>query len=255
MLAGHLQTKKGCYYAVLNCKHPNGSRFPKWITTGIPDKKGNKKAAEEALIEFRTTYNEYGEKITSGNTPPPPARRRSGKGSAKSGQKKNAAGICGDMLFANYMLAWLSYKETEVDPVTFTGYCDSVENHIYVKDYIGYVYVNEIGELINPDYISSAFPKFLRKNGLRKIRFHDTRHSCASLLLRNGVQMKEIQAWLGHSDYGTTANLYAHLDLQDSMLHSASALSGRLFGQELPSGEPSPASDVEEQADPTPKKT
>lgn len=255
MLAGHLQTKKGYYYAVLNCKHPDGSRFPKWIATGIPDKKGNKKAAEEALIEFRTTYNEYGEKITSGNTPPPPARRRSSKGSAKSGQKKNAAGICGDMLFADYMLAWLSYKETEVDPVTFTGYCDSVENHIYMKDYIGYVYVNEIGELINPDYISSAFPKFLRKNGLRKIRFHDTRHSCASLLLRNGVQMKEIQAWLGHSDYGTTANLYAHLDLQDSMLHSASALSGRLFGQELPSGEPSPASDVEEQADPTPKKT
>lgn len=83
----------------------------------------------------------------------------------------------------------------------------------------------------------------------------ELRCTCASLLLRNGVQMKEIQAWLGHSDYGTTANLYAHLDLQDSMLHSASALSGRLFGQELPSGEPSPASDVEEQADPTPKKT
>ena len=69
MLAGHLQTKKGYYYAVLNCRHPDGSRFPKWIATGIPDKKGNKKAAEEALIEFRTTYNEYGEKITSGNTP------------------------------------------------------------------------------------------------------------------------------------------------------------------------------------------
>ena len=125
----------------------------------------------------------------------------------------------------------------------------------YVKDYIGYVYVNEIGELINPDYISSAFPKFLRKNGLRKIRFHDTRHSCASLLLRNGVQMKEIQAWLGHSDYGTTANLYAHLDLQDSMLHSASALSGRLFGQELPSDGANPESNDAEQADPTPKKT
>ena len=119
----------------------------------------------------------------------------------------------------------------------------------YVKDYIGYVYVNEIGELINPDYISSAFPKFLRKNGLRQIRFHDTQHSCASLLLRNGVQMKEIQAWLGHSDYGTTANLYAHLDLQDSMLHSASALSGRLFGQELPSDGANPESNDAEQAD------
>ena len=100
----------------------------------------------------------------------------------------------------------------------------------YVQDYIGYVYVNEIGELIHPDYISTEFPKFLRKHGLRKIRFHDTRHSCASLLLRNGVSMKQIQAWLGHSDYSTTANLYAHLDLEDSMLLSASMLNGGLFG-------------------------
>ena len=100
-----------------------------------------------------------------------------------------------------------------------------------------------------------AYGIFRFHEGMSICRFHELSHSCASLLLRNGVQMKEIQAWLGHSDYGTTANLYAHLDLQDSMLHSASALSGRLFGQEPPSGEPSPASDVEEQADPTPKKT
>ena len=45
--------------------------------------------------------------------------------------------------------------------------------------------------------------------------------------------MKEIQAWLGHSDYGTTANLYAHLDLEDSMLHSAARLSSGLFGNTL----------------------
>lgn len=123
MLAGHLQTKKGHYYAVLNCKHPDGSRFPKWVSTGIPDKKGNKKAAEAVLIEFRTTYNEYGEKLSATNIPTPPKRgsttaRRS---NSQSGQKNNTAGICGDMLFADYMLAWLSYKETEVDPVTFMG--------------------------------------------------------------------------------------------------------------------------------------
>lgn len=46
---------------------------------------------------------------------------------------------------------------------------------------------------------------------MRKIRFHDLRHSCASLLLANGVRMKEIQEWLGHSDFSTTANIYAHL--------------------------------------------
>lgn len=100
----------------------------------------------------------------------------------------------------------------------------------YNRQYLEYIYVNEIGDLIKPDYISSAFSKFLEKNVLRHIRFHDTRHSCASLLLRNGVSMKEIQAWLGHSDYGTTANFYAHLDMEKSMLVSAERLSTGLFG-------------------------
>jgi integrase len=42
--------------------------------------------------------------------------------------------------------------------------------------------------------------------------------------------MKEIQAWLGHSDYGTTANLYAHLDVETSKIQSAQKLSAGLFG-------------------------
>jgi len=61
------------------------------------------------------------------------------------------------------------------------------------------------------DYLTSVFPKLLEKNSLRKIRFHDLRHSCASLLLANGVPMKQIQEWLGHSDFSTTANVYSHV--------------------------------------------
>ena len=38
------------------------------------------------------------------------------------------------------------------------------------------------------------------------------RHSCASVLLAQGVPMKQIQEWLGHSDMSTTANIYSHLD-------------------------------------------
>ena len=56
------------------------------------------------------------------------------------------------------------------------------------------------------------FKLVLQKHELRDIRFHDLRHTCASLLLKNGVPMKDIQEWLGHSDYNTTANIYAHLD-------------------------------------------
>ena len=58
-------------------------------------------------------------------------------------------------------------------------------------------------------YLTSAFPKFLEDHGLRRMRFHDLRHSCASLLLANSVPIKHIQEWLGHSDFTTTANIYA----------------------------------------------
>lgn len=61
-------------------------------------------------------------------------------------------------------------------------------------------------------YLSSRFPELFEKKGLRYMRFHDLRHSCASLLLANGVPIKHIQEWLGHSDFYTTANIYAHLD-------------------------------------------
>ena len=93
----------------------------------------------------------------------------------------------------------------------------------YNPDYLGYLCVDEIGNILRPNYVSEQFPKLLEKNGLRPIRFHDLRHSCASLLLANGVPMKQIQEWLGHSDFSTTANIYAHLDYA-SKLSSAQAM-------------------------------
>ena len=90
----------------------------------------------------------------------------------------------------------------------------------YNSKYNEYLYVDVVGDRIKPDYITERFPKFLAKHGLRRIRYHDLRHSCASLLLSNGVSMKEIQDWLGHLDFSTTANRYAHLDTK-SKLNSA----------------------------------
>lgn len=433
MLAGHLQEKSGQYYAVLNCKHRDGRRFPKWVPTELPFKKGNKRAAERILDQLRSAYNIYGELIEDEVLPC--------ENDTETLPTVKCSTNPGDMLFADYMLYWLSYKETEVDPVTYAGYCNSVENFVYpyfkelgvtlqelqpvhlkqfyqyerkgdpeagkkakkgttvvryhanihaalevamadglvgknaahklrpgtekfigqfylpeealeciqyaegtrlelavlfglfyglrrseivglkwqnfdlvrntftiahtvttykrkgqkavlyakdkaknksslrtlpliplfqekLKDlwerqqeerrlfgnsynpkYIGYVYVDEIGNLIKPNYISTAFPKFLVKHNLRRIRFHDTRHSCASLLLRNNVSMKQIQAWLGHSDYSTTANLYAHLDLDASLMISASQLDKGLFGgqPQLPGPSIGPSSGENEQ--------
>ena len=80
-----------------------------------------------------------------------------------------------------------------------------------------------MGNLILPNTVTDNFAQLLKEHGLRKIRFHDLRHSCASLLLKQGVPMKQIQEWLGHSDISTTANIYSHLDYK-SKLTSANVM-------------------------------
>ena len=106
--------------------------------------------------------------------------------------------------------------------------CGNCYNH----QYDGFVFVDEMGERMRANYLTSAFPKFLESHGLRRMRFHDLRHSCASLLLANGVPLKHIQEWLGHSDFTTTANIYAHLDYK-SKITSAQAME---TGLALPEG-------------------
>ena len=93
----------------------------------------------------------------------------------------------------------------------------------YYKKDKEYVFVKPDGKLTRPDYVSEHFKNLLKKLGLRHIRFHDLRHSCASLLLAKGIPMKAIQEWLGHSNFSTTANIYAHLDSNSKQL-SAQAI-------------------------------
>lgn len=116
----------------------------------------------------------------------------------------------------------LKLKEQQEEYRRVCGRC-------YNKKYLEYICVDEMGTLISPHYLTASFPKLLEKNNLRHIRFHDLRHSCASLLLANGVPMKQIQEWLGHSDFSTTANVYAHLDY-NSKLSSADAMVNGLSG-------------------------
>ena len=66
-----------------------------------------------------------------------------------------------------------------------------------------------------PATVSSVCRYSRKKIGdMDDFHFHLLRHSCASLLLKNNVSMKEVQIWLGHSNYSTTANIYAHLDTE-----------------------------------------
>ena len=71
--------------------------------------------------------------------------------------------------------------------------------------------MDSLGNLIIPDKLTQRFGNLLKANGLRHIRFHDLRHSCASFLVSSGIPMKQVQLFLGHSNYSTTADIYAHL--------------------------------------------
>lgn len=113
-------------------------------------------------------------------------------------------------------------------------YNEKLCGNCYNQKYKGYLFVDEMGNLILPNAVTDGFTRLLADHGLRKIRFHDLRHSCASLLLKQGVPLKQIQEWLGHSDISTTANIYAHLDSQSKQLSAATMEQALSLPEELP---------------------
>ena len=79
------------------------------------------------------------------------------------------------------------------------------------EHYSKYVCTLDDGTLISPSNLNHKFKQVLKDNNLPSIRFHDLRHSHASLLLSQGVQAKVISERLGHSNINITMDLYSHI--------------------------------------------
>lgn len=86
---------------------------------------------------------------------------------------------------------------------------------LFGKEYhdSAYVFKWPDGRSCSPDYVTEEFPALLKKHGMPHIRFHELRHSCASLLINAGFTLKDVQEWMGHADIKMTANIYRHLDV------------------------------------------
>jgi integrase len=76
----------------------------------------------------------------------------------------------------------------------------------------GYVFTSEDGEPIHPQTAGWAFTKALRASDMPPLRFHDLRHTCASILLRSGTHPKVVSELLGHANVSITLNIYSHLE-------------------------------------------
>lgn len=85
----------------------------------------------------------------------------------------------------------------------------------YDKRFEEYVFVRPDGYIITPTYVSSHFSHLLKKFDMRKVRFHDIRHTTATLLLKQDWSIKHIQEWLRHSDPSTTAKFYVDVDEEE----------------------------------------
>ena len=90
-----------------------------------------------------------------------------------------------------------------------------------------YICLNPKGMLMTPNYLSEHLPLLMEQHKLRRIRFHDLRHSCANLLISAQVPLIEVQKWLGHSTISTTADLYSHLEYA-TMQRSSDSISKML---------------------------
>lgn len=86
------------------------------------------------------------------------------------------------------------------------------------------------GKCIRPVLFSQNFNKLIKRNNFKRIRFHDLRHSCASLMLNSGVAMKTASQILGHSSISITADLYTHV-LEETKKAAALQVRKALFGK------------------------
>ena len=82
----------------------------------------------------------------------------------------------------------------------------------------GLVFATEVGTIVNPSNVRNRSLKpLLKKAGLRPVRFHDLRHTCATLLLLKNVNPKIVSELLGHASVSITLDVYSHLmpDMQE----------------------------------------
>ena len=102
------------------------------------------------------------------------------------------------------------------------------------KNIDNYIFTWEDGTPYDPNYISKLFKKATKDFGRPEISLHKLRHSCASMLINKGWDIKKLQYWLGHADTQTTLNIYAHfnrmrLNTSENDLSEISLVSAELF--------------------------
>lgn len=110
--------------------------------------------------------------------------------------------------------------------------CQAIEKAQLGKAYNdkGLVCAQPDGNLVLPDYISNNFRFVVKRAGLPYMRFHDLRHSAATMLIKSGVPVKVVSERLGHSTIAITQDIYTHV-LPDMQQQAADMVDSLFSGK------------------------
>ncbi len=123
------------------------------------------------------------------------------EGKVNTKAPKSAAGTrdvtVGTNILAELKLARAQYNSNKLS--MGLGFTDS-----------GLVVCQSNGKPFRPESMTQRWERFVKKHGLKKIHFHDLRHSCTTMMIEAGIDMKTVQTRIGHANITTTMNTYAH---------------------------------------------
>lgn len=87
------------------------------------------------------------------------------------------------------------------------------DKEMYADIYLDndFVFARPDGRHLNPRQMMEHFHNFLKKYGVTDVRFHDLRHTAATMMIESGISLKIVQDILGHSTLSTTADIYSHI--------------------------------------------
>ena len=100
----------------------------------------------------------------------------------------------------------LDYDEVSISPKAIV-----VLKKQKAKTNATYVFPSPNGGPISPDSVNNMLKRVLARAGIPKVRFHDLRHTFATIALQNGVDIKTVSGMLGHFSAGFTLDTYAHV--------------------------------------------
>ena len=121
-------------------------------------------------------------------------------GKAQEKEPKSKYGIRTISIPEQLCKTLVSYRAQQDRHISFLG--DAWKN-------LDYVFTEEDGYVMNPQTPTKQFSNFLKRHGIRHLKFHGLRHTSATMLLANGCDIKTVSTRLGHADIDTT-NIYVH---------------------------------------------